>query len=102
MGSGKGLAPPVTLSAHKRSSSLLSPSDSTASLNSEVSVSPLATSPIPDHVQDISSRVSLDQNNGNGAGSVAAAASKLECPICLEEMVCLVTQILWAVLIWYR
>jgi hypothetical protein len=57
------------------------------SLNSEISVSPLATSPIPDYVQDISSRVSLDQNNGNGGPSAGVATSKLECPICLEEMV---------------
>ncbi|KAI9741500.1 MAG: carboxypeptidase Y-deficient [Claussenomyces sp. TS43310] len=86
LGSGKSLAPPVA-SAQKRSSSLLSPSESTTSLTSENSASPLASSPTPDTLQDISSRVSL--NHGTGSSSVTAASSRLFCPICNEEMMTL-------------
>ncbi|RDW69296.1 hypothetical protein BP6252_08316 [Coleophoma cylindrospora] len=85
LGSGKSLAPPAP-PAHQRSSSLVSPSESTLSLESHTSVSPLATSPLPDNIQDLASRVSLE----NGAvGAVAAASSKLVCPICNEEMMTL-------------
>jgi hypothetical protein len=47
-------------------------------------MSPLATSPLPDINQDLSSVVSL-QNGGSSA--VATAGTKLLCPICNEEMV---------------
>lgn len=83
LGSGRSLAPPAP-PAHQRTSSLISPSESTLSLDSQASASPLATSPTPDNSQDLSSRVSLE--NG-GASAVAAASSKLLCPICNEEMV---------------
>lgn len=84
LGSGKGLAPPVAPS-HRRTNSLLSPSES--SVNSDNSASPLTTSPLPELTQDLTSIVSLNQNNGGSA--VAAATSKLVCPICNEEMVSL-------------
>jgi hypothetical protein len=83
LGSGKGLGPPAPL-AHQRTNDLISPSESTHSLSSRDSTaSPLATSPLPDASQDLSSRVSLE----NGGSAVTAASSKLVCPICNEEMV---------------
>jgi len=81
LGSGKGLAPPLP-TAHQRSSSLISPSESTLSLSSAES-SALTTSPLPERNQDLSSVVSLD----NGGPPVTAASTKLVCPICAEEMV---------------
>ena len=83
LGSGKSLAPP-TPPAQQRSSSFITPSESTLSLSSTHSVSPLATSPLPNDSQDLRSRVSLD--NGRSS-NVTAVASKLLCPICSEEMV---------------
>ena len=83
LGNGKGLGPP-TFSAHQRTNDLISPSESTLSLSSrESTASPLATSPLPDTIQDLSSRVLLE----NKGPSVTAASSKLVCPICDEEMV---------------
>ena len=77
LGSGKSLAPP-TPSKHLKSSS-----DSTVSLNSEISsASPLALS---ENINDLTSRVSLE--NGGGNRSITAATTKLVCPICNEEMV---------------
>lgn len=85
LGSGKSLAPP-TPPIHQRTSNLRSPSDSTVSLNSETSSpSPLLSSAFTENIQDLSSRVSLD--NGNSGPSVTAASTKLVCPICNEEMV---------------
>lgn len=81
LGSGKALAPPRP-PQHQRTSDLISPSASTLSLSSGES-SGLATSPLPDRSQDLSSVVSLQ----NGTTAVAAASSKLVCPICAEEMV---------------
>lgn len=80
LGSGKSLLPPPPA----RSSSLVSPSESTVSLPSsrDSTTSPLGTSPLPETREDLISAVSLD----NGGG-VAAASSKLVCPICAEEMV---------------
>ena len=80
LGSGKSLAPP----APPRSSSLVSPSESTVSLPSsrDSTASPLGTSPLPESREDLISRVSLE----NGGG-ITAASSKLVCPICAEEMV---------------
>ena len=83
LGSGKGLGPPAP-PAHHRTNDLISPSESTLSLSSRDSTtSPLATSPLPETLQDLSSKVSLE----NGGPSVTAASSKLVCPICNEEMV---------------
>ncbi|KAH8596153.1 hypothetical protein B0O99DRAFT_621154 [Bisporella sp. PMI_857] len=81
LGSGKGLGPPAP--AH-RPGEFLSPSESTLS-SSSLDSSTLATSPMPDAVQDLSSMVSLD----NGGPVVTAASSKLVCPICNEEMMTL-------------
>lgn len=81
LGSGKSLAPPAP-PAH-RISDFTSPAESIVS-SAGSSASPLATSPLPEINQDLSSVVSLQ--NG-GPSSVAAASSKLLCPICNEEMV---------------
>ena len=78
LGSGRSLSPAYP----PRNSSLLSPSASTVSVSSSSSTPP-STDP-----QDISSRISLDQSDGGNA-SGAAAASRLACPICNEEMVTL-------------
>lgn len=81
LGSGKGLAPPTTLSA-PRAASPLAPSESTVSLGSS-SMSPPATGSLPDLRQDIGSSISVGtQDKGSGAD-----ASALVCPICNEEMV---------------
>lgn len=77
LGSGKSLASP-TPPAQQRNTSLITPSESTLSLNSSHS-----TSPLPNDSQDLSSRVSLE----NGRSTVTATSSKLLCPICSEEMV---------------
>lgn len=79
LGSGKNLAPPPTYPA--RNSSLLSPSASTLSISS-------STSQPSTDTQDISSRISLDQSENENA-AMAAASSRLVCPICNEEMVTL-------------
>ncbi|TAQ84290.1 hypothetical protein B7494_g7380 [Chlorociboria aeruginascens] len=84
LGSGKSLAPPAVSAHHQRSSSLISPSESTLSLSSRDSASPLATSPLPDLGQDLGSRVQLESG-----GPSSAAPSKLVCPICTEEMMTL-------------
>lgn len=81
LGSGRSLSPAAATPPPQRNSSLLSPTTSSVSLNSASSVSPQSTD-----TQDISSRVSLDQNDGSGAAA-AAASSRLVCPICNEEMV---------------
>ena len=81
LGSGRSLSPAAVIYP-KRNSSLLSPSASSVSLNSSTSTSHTST-----EAHDLSSRVSLDQNDGAGAVAVAAASSRLACPICNEEMV---------------
>lgn len=83
LGSGKSLAPPAPPA--QRISDLTSPAESIVSSEAGSSASPLATSPLPDVGQDLSEVVAL-QNGGPSA--VAAASSKLLCPICNEEMVC--------------
>jgi hypothetical protein len=88
LGNGKGLVPPAH-PTHQRTSSLVPSSESTLSLSSRESAAspsttPLATSPLPDAAQDLSSMVSLGDG---GAGRVAEASAKLLCPICNEEMV---------------
>ncbi|KAI9695339.1 MAG: carboxypeptidase Y-deficient [Bogoriella megaspora] len=87
LGNGRSLSPAVAAAPqHKRNitnTSIVSPSESSVSLSSQVSTSQNSTEP-----QDLSSRVSLEQNEGQAA-AVAAASSKLVCPICNEEMVTL-------------
>lgn len=80
LGTGRSLSPAAAVSPH-RGSNLVSPSDSTVSLNSSISMSQQSAEP-----QDISSRVSIDHGMENNA-AVAAASSRLVCPICNEEMV---------------
>lgn len=85
LGSGKSLAPPAPPAQQRRASDVISPPGSTVSYSSrESTISPLATSPLPDIGQDLVSRASLE--NG-GPSTVTAASSKLVCPICNEEMV---------------
>ncbi|KAF8858468.1 hypothetical protein BDZ45DRAFT_622248 [Acephala macrosclerotiorum] len=83
LGSGKSLAPPAP-PAH-RTSDFTSPAASIVSSGGS-SASLLATSPLPNINQDLSSVVSLQ--NG-GSSSVTAASTKLLCPICNEEMMTL-------------
>ena len=76
LGSGGSLSP-----AHPpRNSSLLSPTPSSLSVSS-------SSQPSTD-AQDLSSRVSLEQSDGdNNAAAALAASTRLACPICNEEMV---------------
>jgi hypothetical protein len=62
--------------------SVVSPSASSTSLNSQVSALQF-----PSEIQDLSSRISLE--NGETSASIAPVASNtlLACPICCEEMV---------------
>ena len=80
LGSGKTPSPSVAISS-KGNLSLLSPTTSSISLSSSASTTPLST-----EAQDLSSRISLDQNDGISAAA-AAASSRLMCPICNEDMV---------------
>lgn len=80
LGSGGSLSPNVA-AFPPRNSSLLSPSGSFVSINSSTSTSQQSTD-----AQDLSSRISLEQNDENNA-AVAAASTRLVCPICNEEMV---------------
>lgn len=81
LGSGKSLAPPVPASKQPvRSPGLLSPSESSVSLSSHTSGTPLSIDN-----EDITSRVALDEHGS--AQAAAAASSRMVCPICNEEMV---------------
>ncbi|GAW23459.1 hypothetical protein ANO14919_130180 [Xylariales sp. No.14919] len=86
LGSGKGLAPPVSPAIRReRAMSPSAPSDSTLSIGSPAaSVSPSASSPLPDFAQDLTSNISLA-----GPSGVGNASSRLVCPICNEEMLTL-------------
>lgn len=78
LGSGRSLSPAYP----PRNSSLLSPTASSVSVSS-------SSQPSTD-AQDLSSRISLDQSDGDSAAAAALAAStRLACPICNEEMVTL-------------
>src|ERR1700753_4171322 len=81
LGSGKNLAPPTPRKAPVRPTGLLSPSESSVSLNSQTSSTPVST-----ENEDITSRVALDEHGS--AQAAAAASSRMVCPICSEEMVC--------------
>ncbi|KAL9035397.1 MAG: hypothetical protein Q9180_004884 [Flavoplaca navasiana] len=81
LGSGKNLSP-AAAAPPVRSTSLQSPSVSSVSVNSSVSTS---TDP-----QDISARISFEQNDDkNGNTAAILPRSTLVCPICNEEMVTL-------------
>ena len=83
LGSGKSLAPPPPPAPSKQpvnNIGLLSPSESSVSLNSQASSAPLSL-----QNEDITSQVAVD---GHGSAQAAAAASsRMVCPICNEEMV---------------
>lgn len=80
LGSGKNLAPPVANKPLPRPTDLLSPSESSVSLNSQASSTPLSTDN-----EDLTSRVALGDHVS--AQAAAAASSRMVCPICNEEMV---------------
>lgn len=77
LGSGRSLSPADALIP--KNASVVSPSESSISLSSQVST-PLSTEP-----QDLSSRVSLD--HGDPSTAKASTSARLVCPICNEEMV---------------
>ncbi|KAK4987039.1 carboxypeptidase Y-deficient [Elasticomyces elasticus] len=83
LGSGRSLSPAIAVTQHQRNISLLSPSESSLSLSSQASSTPLSTD-----VEDITSRVALGQKE-DGLSTAASASSRLACPICNEEMVTL-------------
>ena len=80
LGSGKGLSPAAATQS-QGNSSLVSPSESSVSLISSASTSHLSTD-----AEDLSSRT-VQAHGEEVSASTAAAASKLFCPICNEEMV---------------
>lgn len=96
LGSGKSLLSPPSPSnsninnknntQHARNNSsntaLLSPSESSLSLSSQTS-----TTPISSETEDLTSRVALDDHHG--PSPAASASSRLMCPICNEDMVTL-------------
>ena len=83
LGNARNFSPATSPSPqHHRNASVLSPSDSSISLNSQVSNS---LAPTTTEAQDLASKVSLGQSGH--AAATAAASSKLVCPICNEEMV---------------
>ncbi|KAI9783497.1 MAG: carboxypeptidase Y-deficient [Candelina submexicana] len=82
LGSGRSLSPAVPLQLQKHPG-LPSPSPSSLSVSSQASRSQLTVED-----EDLGSRVSLD-NGESAAAGVAAASSKLVCPICNEGMVTL-------------
>jgi len=83
LGNLRNLSPAASSTPqHQRNTSVLSPSDSSLSLNSQISNSPAPTATEP---QDLASKVSIGQSDH--AAAAAAASSKLVCPICNEEMV---------------
>ncbi|KAI0804291.1 FYVE zinc finger protein [Xylaria sp. FL0064] len=86
LGSGKGLAPPMSPAVRReRAMSLSAPSDSSVSADSPAaSVSPGTSSPLPDFAQDLTSNISLA-----GPSNIGNAGSGLVCPICNEEMLTL-------------
>jgi rabenosyn-5 len=82
LGSGKNLAPPVPIKPQLRPSGALSPSNSSISLSSQTSSTPIST-----ENEDITARVALDEHGT--AQAAAAASSRMVCPICNDEMVCI-------------
>jgi len=82
LGNGKRLAPPPPPSKQAvRNTGLLSLSESSVSLSSHASSTPLST-----ENEDLTSRVALDGHSSVPAA--VAASSRMVCPICSEEMVC--------------
>ncbi|KAK3664935.1 carboxypeptidase Y-deficient [Elasticomyces elasticus] len=83
VGQRESLAPPAPPSKQPVNNiGLLSPSESSVSLNSQASSAPLSV-----QNEDLASQVALD---GHGSAQAAAAASsRMVCPICNEEMVTL-------------
>ncbi|KAF2213258.1 hypothetical protein CERZMDRAFT_40188 [Cercospora zeae-maydis SCOH1-5] len=90
LGSGKNLAPATPSSSPAppkngqlaQRPALLSPSNSSISLSSRASSTPITTD-----TEDLTSRVALDTDGV--AQAAAAATNRMVCPICNEEMVTL-------------
>ncbi|GIJ87981.1 carboxypeptidase Y-deficient [Aspergillus pseudoviridinutans] len=76
-------AAPSTLSPQQKPS-ILSPSASSLSLNSQASASQFSS-----ETQDLTSRISLENGATSISAAPAAAGAQLACPICSEEMVTL-------------
>ena len=81
LGSGRSLSPAVS-PLPKQNQALLSPSPSSVSVESSAS-----TSHTSHDNHDITSRISLGADGAQTPAVVAAASSKLACPICSEQMV---------------
>lgn len=88
LGSGRTLGPaaPPPKSTSPLPAHVLSPSASSLSLNTSESGNSTPPSSDP---QDIAARVSLDHGASGLSMAAAAAADRLVCPICNEEMVTL-------------
>uniref|UniRef100_A0A093VUX0 Vacuolar segregation protein pep7 n=1 Tax=Talaromyces marneffei PM1 TaxID=1077442 RepID=A0A093VUX0_TALMA len=85
LGSGKNLSPATASSTPSpQPKGRLSPSPSSVSLDSQASASPYS----PD-IQDLTSRISLDNGETSISAAPAATGAQLACPICNEEMVTL-------------
>ncbi|WPG98097.1 Vacuolar segregation protein PEP7 [Acrodontium crateriforme] len=83
LGTGKNLAPPPSTPKPTavRNTGLLSPSESSVSLSSHASSTPITEN------EDLTARVAVDEHGL--AQAAAAASSRMVCPICNEEMVTL-------------
>lgn len=83
LGSGRSLAPPATpkQGQHKPALSLLTPSESSVSLNSQTSSTPVSAQD-----EDIMSKVAVGDQTPIGRSSTS---NDLVCPICNEAMVTL-------------
>lgn len=85
LGTPKPPASPNPIPGHVRNPGLLSPSDSTTSLNSQAA--PTSESSLEEN--DISSAVAASAFAVQARENAAAATSRMICPICSEEMVTL-------------
>jgi len=64
---------------------VLSPAASSVSLSSQTSVSQLSS-----EAQDLTSRISIENGDTSISAAPAAPGAQLSCPICSEEMVCMI------------
>lgn len=80
LGSAKSLPP-----APSPHSNVLSPSTSSLSLSSQASASQFSS-----ETHDFTSRISLENGDTSISAAPAATGAQLSCPICNEEMVCMI------------
>lgn len=81
LGSSKTLPP----AAPSPQSNVLSPSTSSLSLSSQASASQFSS-----ETHDLTSRISLENGDTSISAAPAATGAQLSCPICNEEMVCMI------------